>query len=477
MKEILQRLQGTRVLVVGDLMVDRYQWGEVDRISPEAPVPVVKLLGEELRLGGAANVAHNLTVLGCAVQLCGLVGADPLAKEALRLLEAMGVGRRGVIADADRPTTEKTRIMANNQQMLRSDRESAAPPGPEISGKLMAFLRKAGRFDGVIVSDYGKGVISERVMAALLETVRKSGKKIVVDPKGLPFDKYRGATCLTPNENEAAAAARSPISGEEDALRAARALMGELSLEFLCMTRGRRGVLAVTRKEHRFLAARAHEVFDVTGAGDTFVAAFGAAFFAGEPFFESVTLANVAAGIVVGRVGTATVLPEEILSATEGLPKFFTAAGIEALARRLHEQKKRIVFTNGCFDLLHAGHVQYLQESRKLGDVLIIGLNSDASVRRLKGPNRPVLQEEDRARLLGALASVDYVVVFEEDDPLELIRKIRPDVLTKGADYTLEGVVGGDLVKKWGGEVRLIPLAENRSTSGLIEKIAKAKRR
>ncbi len=473
MKDILENLRNANVLVVGDLMVDNYQWGEVERISPEAPVPVVKVQREEFRLGGAANVVANLAALGCRVGVCGLVGQDAMAEKALSLLDALGAVRDGVVADPDRPTIEKTRVMARNQQMLRYDREDTSPPSPAIAAKVAAYLTaKLGAFDGVIISDYGKGLITPELVAAITGAAEKAGKRVLVDPKGIDYGKYKGASCLTPNTQEAALAARTPVTGEETALAAGRALMAELGLEHLCITRGAEGVLALEGGEHRLFPARAREVFDVTGAGDTFIGVLGALWFAGRSFFDSVEAANLAAGVVVGKLGTATVSGHEILAAAEGPSKAYTAAEMEGVAEGLRARSKRIVFTNGCFDLLHPGHIQYLRASRALGDVLIVGLNSDGSVRRLKGAGRPVIEEADRAHLLGALACVDYVVVFEEDDPRELIRRIRPDVLTKGADYTVETVVGHELLSEWGGEVRLIPLTEDRSTSDIIKKIA-----
>ncbi len=474
MKDILERLQGAKVLVVGDLMVDNYQWGEVERISPEAPVPVVKVVREEFRLGGAANVAANLAALGCRVGVCGVVGQDAMAGKALELLGEMGAAHEGVFGQPGRPTTEKTRVMARNQQLIRFDREDPSPPPPAVAKRLQAYLkREIKRYDGVIVSDYGKGLIGPALVATVTEAAAKAGGKVLADPKGLDFCKYAGVSCLTPNESEAAQASRVPITSGESAVEAGRALMAELGLERLCITRGAEGVLALEGGEHRLLPAQAREVYDVTGAGDTFIGTLGALWFSGRPFFESVQAANLAAGVAVGKLGTATVTGHEILAAAEGPSKAYTGAEMAGVAESLRARSRRIVFTNGCFDLLHTGHIQYLQASRALGDVLVVGLNSDASVRRLKGSGRPVIEEADRAHLLGALSCVDYVVVFEEDDPRELIRRVRPDILTKGADYTVETVVGHDLLAEWGGEVRLIPLTEDRSTSGIIKKIAR----
>jgi D-beta-D-heptose 7-phosphate kinase/D-beta-D-heptose 1-phosphate adenosyltransferase len=474
-KEALDRLSKVRVLVVGDLMVDRYQWGQVDRISPEAPVPVVRILREERRLGGAANVAANLKALGCRADLCGLIGDDDPGRAVREMLNALGIGHGGVI-DSARPTTEKLRIMGHDQQLLRVDREESGPLPAAAADALHAWLAEhVHEFDGIIVSDYAKGVVNDRLLDALLQLAQNAPRKpfaVVVDPKGQDYRLYHGATCITPNEHEAAAATRRVIASDADVLAAGRALMEQLGLPYLCITRGAKGVLALEgRSEHRFFPAQAREVFDVTGAGDTFIGAFAGLLIAGTPFFEAVEIANVASGIAVGKLGTATVSPFELLAFAGGPRKLVAPAEAARVAESLRAAGKRVVFTNGCFDLLHAGHIQYLQDSRAQGDALIVALNSDDSVRRLKGPARPVIGEEDRAHLLAALACVDYVVIFPEDTPLELIRAIKPQVLTKGADYTVDTVVGHEEVRQWGGQVRLIPLKENRSTSAMIEKI------
>jgi len=483
----LDRLPKTRVLVIGDLMVDRYLWGEVDRISPEAPVPIVRYVREEMRAGGAANVAHNLAALGCRVEVCGIVGEDFAAKRLKELLESFGAGTAGLIPDASRPTIEKYRIMAGQQQMLRVDRENGHPASASVAERVQQYLDAQGRgVDGIVVSDYGKGLLTPEVMRIVIAFARSAGLPVVVDPKGTDYTKYRGVTCITPNEVEAAAATRMPVGSDAEALSAARALCTQLDLPTVCVTRGAKGVLALQGAEHRFLPARAREVYDVTGAGDTFISVFSALFFAKVPFFEAVELGNVAAGLAVAKLGTSVVSRKELLAAAEerSVPsrKVFPATpdgrhALAELADRLRAQGRRLVFTNGCFDLLHAGHIQYLQDSKALGDVLIVGLNDDDSVRRLKGPGRPVIGQDDRAHLLAALAAVDYVAIFAEDTPVELIRAVKPAILTKGADYTVDTVVGNELVASWGGQVRLIPLKENRSTSNLIEKIVANARR
>ncbi|MBI3994012.1 MAG: D-glycero-beta-D-manno-heptose-7-phosphate kinase [Candidatus Lambdaproteobacteria bacterium] len=462
-----------RVLVAGDLMLDHFVWGRVDRISPEAPVPVVKLEREEDRLGGAANVVGNLAALGCAVSICGVVGADESGRVLRRLLEERHIDTGGIVVDEARPTTEKRRVMAQHQQMLRCDRERTDPIAGEPAARVLAHLERAlGDFDGLVLSDYEKGLLTPALLSRLIGLCRDAGKAVIIDPKGQDYAKYRGATAITPNQHEAATAARSAIVSEEDALRVAGSLLKALRLDGICITLGARGVLGMTADgQQRHFAASARDVFDVTGAGDTFLSAFGALVIGGQPFFTAVELANLAAGLAVGKLGTSVVSAPELLRAAQGAGAVYTREELAVLAAQLRAQGKRIVFTNGCFDLLHAGHIQYLQASRAQGDVLIVGINSDASVRRLKGPSRPVIGELDRAHLLAALSCVDYVVPFDEDTPEALIRAIRPDVLTKGADYTVETVVGHELVGAWGGRVHLVPLRENASTSGLIEKI------
>jgi D-beta-D-heptose 7-phosphate kinase/D-beta-D-heptose 1-phosphate adenosyltransferase len=478
-KEALSRLPQVRALVVGDLMVDRYQWGEAERISPEAPVPVVRILREETRLGGAANVVHNLAALGCPVGVCGIVGDDEAGRQLVRDLAALGARTEGVQPHPGRSTTVKVRVMAHNQQLLRCDWESPDAIAPELQARVGDWLEGAlAGYDGVILSDYGKGLLTPELCQRIIGACRAAGKPVLVDPKGRDYGRYRGATCLTPNELEASTVTGLAIRDEAGALQAGRHLLGELGTDYLCITRGANGVLGLTAAgEQRFLPARAREVYDVTGAGDTFIGLLGALLLAGRPFYECVELANLAAGIVVGKVGTATVSVPELLDFAGGVRKLYGVDEIGALAERLRAAGKRVVFTNGCFDLLHSGHIQYLQASRAQGDLLIVGLNSDASVRRLKGPSRPVIGEEDRAHLLSALACVDYVVIFEQDTPLELIRAVRPHVLSKGADYTVETVVGHELLAEWGGAVALIPLQEGRSTSGLIDKIVAGHRR
>ena len=472
MKQALQKISECRVLVVGDVMLDRYHFGEVQRVSPEAPVPVVRVLSEEARLGGAANVAHNLAALGCQVTLCGRIGADLAGQEIVSQLTALGVNVDGLRTQAGIPTTEKLRIVATHQQLLRSDREETGAVDSTFLDPTAKWLETViPAVDGVIISDYDKGVVSPALIKLILAQCLPLNKMVVADPKGQDYGKYSGVSCLTPNELEAGAATRLPVKTEEQVIAAGERLLETLGLSRLCITRGGKGVLAFHQGEKRLLPAQAQEVFDVTGAGDTFISVFGAGLLAGVDFYDAVSLANHAAGIAVSRLGTAAVGLEDLARDTGRTPKWLNRQQARQRAAELKARGQRIVFTNGCFDLIHAGHIQYLQASRKLGHVLMVGLNSDQSVRKLKGPERPLLEEEDRIHLLAALSCVDYVVIFEEETPESLIREIKPDVLTKGADYTVETVVGHDLVQAWGGQVRLIELKPNRSTSSLIKQI------
>jgi len=472
-KDALAALAQTRVMVVGDLMIDRYQWGAVERISPEAPVPVVKVLSTEDRLGGAANVVSNLLALGCQVATYGVVGHDESGTRLRELLLQRGAQVDGIVTDPERPTTEKLRVMAQHQQMIRCDRERTDPIGGAVVEQMVSAIEaRLDDFGGIIVSDYGKGLVTPALLTKLIRLCARQEKAIVIDPKGQDYSKYRGATSITPNEHEAAMAARVPITTVGDATKVARDMLLDLKLEHMCITMGARGVLAVDADgQFRHFPAAGQEVFDVTGAGDTFISTYGGLLIAARPFFECVEAANLAAGLAVGKLGTAVVTAAELLRAAEGSDALYSVEDMAALAEQLRKAGKRIVFTNGCFDLLHAGHIQYLQASRNRGDVLIVGINSDDSVHRLKGEGRPVIGEADRAHLLTALSAVDYVVIFEEDTPLELIRAIRPDVLTKGADYTVDTVVGHELLADWGGTVELLPLKEDRSTSDIINRI------
>lgn len=474
----LRRLPSIRALVVGDFMLDEYLWGKTERISPEAPVQVVDVTRDDLRLGGAGNVVSNLIDMGCTVEVAGAVGSDEDGLRLKRMLEKRGVGAAGLLDASERTTGRKTRILASNQQVLRFDRESRDPISPDLSTSLGEWVsREASRFHVLFVSDYLKGVLTEDLVQAVVAAGRRHGIPVVVDPKGDDYGKYRGATVLTPNRKEAQTASGVPITDEASLLHAGRILRECLDLDALVLTRSEEGMSLFFRDgrtEH--LPTEAREVFDVTGAGDTVLSFIGAGLAAGLPLEDSAKVANLAAGIVVAKVGTSTATPDELLEAAarQHLDTDQKIRSRESLSRILEGEKQKgrtVVFTNGCFDLLHVGHVKYLQQARRQGDLLVLGLNSDESIRRLKGEKRPLIGQDERAHILAALHCVDYVVVFDEDTPFELISVLRPDILVKGGDYTPDTVVGRDLVEGWGGRVEIIRFVDGKSTTGIIDRI------
>ncbi len=469
------------VLVVGDLMLDRYLWGEVERISPEAPVPVVRLSRETERLGGAGNVAANLAGLGVRALLAGFVGNDGDGERLVRMFAEAGIGGDGLVVSRARSTIAKTRVIGGHQQMLRVDREEVTPYREEdrrdLSARVQAILDTA-RPRAVILSDYAKGVLDAALCREVIDAARARDIPVLVDPKGRDYGKYRGATTLTPNKKETADIC-GVAAHEVDALLAAAARLGaELNLDFMTVTRGEEGISLIDEQGVEHLPATARQVFDVSGAGDTVIATLAASLVAGLPRADACRLANLAAGIVVGKVGTVPISRDELLHALEVEDAVEQADKVcppDVLLRRVQAWRahgERVVFTNGCFDLLHAGHVTYLEQARKQGDRLVVGLNTDRSVSALKGPSRPVIHEHDRARVLAALEAVDAVVLFDEDTPIELIRAVRPDVLVKGSDYTEDQVVGGADVKAWGGRVALIPILPGRSSTNILNRIA-----
>ncbi len=480
-EKFMTHLPGTRILVVGDLMLDEYVWGRTDRISPEAPVQVVEVQREDLRLGGAGNVINNLVVLGCRVCVASVVGDDADGQVLRRMLSEKKIDDSGIVAVPGRTTSRKTRILASNQQMLRIDRESRVPVDGEQGRMLVDFVRdRIDQFQVILLSDYLKGVLSDEVLRGIIEIGREKGVPVLVDPKGNDYRKYRGATLLTPNRKEAQVASGIEIRNEADLVEAGRTLRQSLDLDALVLTRSEEGMsLFVRDRGEIHLPTEAKEVFDVTGAGDTVLSVLGAGLACGFSLEEAARLSNVAAGIVVGKVGTSTVSAEEILetvgrSHRDSDLKIKTRDVLSVALEHEREKRRRIVFTNGCFDLLHAGHVQYLQNARRLGDLLVLGLNSDQSVQRLKGPKRPLIGENERAHILAALDCIDYVCLFDEDTPLELIRAVKPDILVKGGDYSPEGVVGKEIVESYGGRVEIIEFVAGKSTTSIIDKVLRA---
>lgn len=462
------------VLVAGDVMLDRYWHGATSRISPEAPVPVVKVEGDELRVGGAGNVALNVTALGAGATLSALVGNDSEADTLRKRLEAGRVVCRLLTAPGSRTIT-KLRIISRHQQLIRLDFEDDFPAesAASIPEAVKGALEGAG---ALVLSDYAKGTLKHA--QAMIQAARAAGVPVVVDPKGTDFERYRGATVLTPNLAEFEAVV-GPCEDEASLVARGEALRDQLGLTALLITRSERGMtLLVAGQPALHLPARAREVFDVTGAGDTVVAVLAAGLAAGMRLPEATALANLAAGVVVGKLGTATVSLDELVEAMQGHTPLPTGVIdeerlLEVLARA-RAAGERIVMTNGCFDILHPGHITYLHQARALGDRLIVALNDDASVRRLKGPSRPVNGLETRMLMLAALSSVDWVVPFSEDTPERLICRLKPDVLVKGGDYRPEDIAGGRCVIEHGGEVKVLGFVAGHSTSGLIARIQEA---
>ena len=469
------------VLVLGDLMLDRHLFGDVGRISPEAPVPVLRFGHQTQVVGGAGNVARNLARLGCQVQVAGVVGDDPDGIALLDAFSVEGIATEGVLRVSDRPTTVKTRLIGGRQQMLRIDSERKTPLLASDSHRLQEWSVgriRSGGCGAVLLSDYDKGVLSPALCQSVIEACREHGIPVLVDPKGSDMAKYRRATALTPNRSEFAILARSFDAEGLPLVEAARRVVEALALDWMVVTRSEEGMTLVGPHSLAHVPATAREVFDVTGAGDTVIATLAAALLGGIELSDAVRLSNVAGGIVVGRVSTA---PVELVDLEKALSAEHTplsdkiclnwdAAG--RLVEAWKAEGQSVVFTNGCFDILHAGHVTYLERARREGSRLVLGLNTDASVSRNKGPTRPVNRESDRALVLAALSSVDAVVLFGEETPLDLIRALRPDVLAKGADYRPDQVVGREDVESWGGRLVLVPLLEGRSTTATLARLA-----
>ena len=483
---VLDQFERKRVLVVGDVMLDRFVYGHVSRISPEAPAPVIQASGPVDVVGGCGNVVRNVVSLGAACDIVAVVGRDDAARTIRRHLDEIGVPAGGLVEVEGRVTTLKTRFIAwlHNTHLLRADTEETAPVGETVEDALIAAVEgRVGMADAVILSDYAKGVLTPRVIAAVIAAARRAGKDreipVIVDPKGHDYSRYRGATAVTPNAAELAQALGRPATNDEATVRAgALALAGQLDCDIVMVTRGERGMVIVSREgEAASFDATARRVIDVSGAGDTAVAGFTLALVSDAGLRNAAHLANVAAGIVVGKKGTALVTADELRDQLLSRPHFELRekvkdlAAIDAAVAAWRREGLTVGFTNGCFDLLHPGHVQLLCEARSHCDRLIVGLNSDSSVKRLKGPTRPVQPEAARSIVLAGLAFVDAVVLFAEDTPVELIARIRPDILVKGADYRLEQVVGHDIVASYGGKVVLANLIPDSSTTRIIDRL------
>ena len=465
-----------KILVVGDLMIDHYLWGSCERISPEAPVQVVSVTKESSVLGGAGNVINNLSALGAQVDVISVLGGCEISDELKELLTDIKVNTQYLITQKDRITSKKSRIIAAHQQVARYDRESTDEINNESQKSiLISFKKIITNYDAVLLSDYGKGVLTTELTQSLISIANKHNKKVLVDPKGLDYSKYKGAYLLTPNKKEASEATQINIKDDASLSQAITQLKTQCDLDVSLITLSEQGV-AIYDDNLRTHPTVAREVFDVTGAGDTVLASLGFSLACNYDIDSAVEFANLAAGVVVGKIGSATATLNEIIEYESSLNKSSSDAHIKtldeiaALSTELKARGKKIVFTNGCFDILHAGHVRYLETAKSYGDVLILGLNSDKSVKELKGENRPINTQLDRAYILAALEAVDYVVIFDEDTPYDLIKAIKPHVLVKGGDYEGKQVVGQDIAD----ELKLVQFVDGKSTTKTIEKIQKS---
>jgi D-beta-D-heptose 7-phosphate kinase/D-beta-D-heptose 1-phosphate adenosyltransferase len=469
------------VLVIGDIMIDRYVSGQVRRISPEAPIPVLRFGASRMVLGGAGNVANNIAALGARAILVGAVGADPMGADLLA--HGVAVPDRvtlRTITLADRPTTVKTRFMSGSHQLLRLDEETAGPlAAAEVTAMLAMFESCLAEADVVVLSDYAKGVLCDGVLEGVIARAKAFGKRVIADPKRADYAAYRHVCVITPNEQEVTLATGIEIASDADAVRAGQQALAASEADAILVTRSERGLTLVQRDaEPLHLPTEAREVADVSGAGDSLVAAFAVMLAGGADLAEAAIVANAAAGVAVSKLGTATVSQSELIAALhrqELLALDDKTVPLASAQARLADWRRggaRIGFTNGCFDLIHPGHVRLLAKARARCDRLVVALNTDASVKRLKGPTRPVQNEMARATVMASIGAVDLVVLFDEDTPLEMIAALRPDIIFKGADYRIDQVVGGDLVQSYGGEVGLIDLEEGHSTTSIIRRMA-----
>jgi len=472
----VKQLSRASVLVVGDAMLDRYVYGEVSRISPEAPVPILTVTREVAMPGGAGNVVRNLIALEGAAAFVSVVGDDQAGSDLTGLIGGQQGVEPWLLVQGGRTTTLKTRYIAQGQHLIRADREETIALPEKLAERLVRIATDAMAATSItVLSDYRKGVLGSDVAQRLIAAAKSLGRPVIVDPKGTDYSRYEGADVVTPNRRELAEATGLSLTTEASIVAAAQVLLQRHGFGAVLVTRAEDGMSLVTNDAVRHYPGEAREVFDVSGAGDTVVATLAAAMAVQVPLFEAARLANIAGGIVVGKVGTAVARPNEILAAitpvTGALRKVVTPADAAEAAERWRTRGYKVGFTNGCFDLLHPGHVHLLEQCRAMCDRLIVGMNSDDSVKRLKGPTRPVQPEAARAAVLASLASVDLVCMFEDDTPLKTLTLIKPDLLIKGADYTRETVVGADEVESWGGKVALAELLPGHSTTATLARL------
>jgi D-beta-D-heptose 7-phosphate kinase/D-beta-D-heptose 1-phosphate adenosyltransferase len=487
--ELVERLGGRKVVLIGDLMLDKYLYGDAERLSPDAPVPVLQYRKEESRLGGAGRVASDLATLGASVRVVSILGADETGAQIRRMLGEWSCDLSGIVEVAGRPSTSKVRLVGlaqhrHPQQMMRLDYEDAAPIDGAVAERVLSAVEKAlAGADALCLEDYNKGLLPPSVCKRVIELARAAGVPVFVDPAAIKdYSKYAGANVITPNATETTLATGMKVTSEAEFLAAAERLLETLNLEAALLTLDKRGSYLATREgERRWLTTRERTVYDVAGAGDMVLAMVAAARASGASWVEAASLGNIAGGLEVERFGSVPVTRQEIieellLEARQHLGKQRTMQQLLPELARHRAAGKRIVFTNGCFDLIHLGHVKYFQFAKQQGDLLVVAVNTDNSIRRLKGNKRPIINEQDRVAVLEELESIDYLVRFEQDTPIDLIHEIKPDVLVKGADYAKEQVVGWDFVEGRGGRIALAPLVDGRSTSAVIERILEAYR-
>ena len=474
--DAVRRLARVSVLVVGDAMLDRYVYGAVRRVSPEAPIPILTVERDVAMPGGAGNVVRNLTALGAAVAFVSVLGDDQAGSDLTGLIGGQPNVEPWLLVQGGRTTTTKTRYISQGQQMLRADHEEVQPIHVKLAERLVRITQDAMLATTVtVLSDYNKGVFAGDVPARIIAAARAAGRKVIVDPKGKDYSRYAGADIITPNRRELAEATGMPVDTAEGVIAAAQSLMSAHGFAAVLVTRAEDGMSLITADEIHHFPAEAAEVYDVSGAGDTVVATLAAGLAAGLPLPIAVRLSNIAAGVVVGKVGTAVARESDLLAALSpqggALRKVVTLQQAAEQAERWRQRSWRVGFTNGCFDLLHPGHVHLLEQARSQCDRLVVGLNSDASVQRLKGPTRPIQPEAARAAVLGSLAAVDLVCIYDEETPERTLQALRPDLLVKGADYTIDTVVGAAFVQSYGGRVMLADIVPGFSTTATVQRL------
>ena len=469
--------RSAKILVIGDLIIDKYLWGDCTRISPEAPVQIINIENEDLRIGGAGNVVSNLKALGASVDIISTISNCENSDTVKKLLSNISVDTKYLIFQEDSIIPKKTRIIASQQQVVRYDQESTKEISINTQDQILkTFDKLVKNYDLILLSDYGKGLLTKKLTQSIIKTANRAFKKVLIDPKGSDYSKYIGAYTMTPNRLEASHATRINIEDEDSLKKAIIQIKTDCKLEISMITLSESGV-AVYDESLKIHPTYSKEVFDVTGAGDTILAALGFGLACGYLIDEAVKFANLAAGVVVSKIGSSSATLDEIIEYEFNSREFSSKSNIKSikeidlLSKELNARGKKIIFTNGCFDILHVGHIRYLEKAKNFGDVLIVGINSDESVKRLKGDSRPINTQIDRAQILASIQAVDYVVIFKEDNPYNLIKTILPHTLVKGGDYLGQKIIGEDLVD----ELKLVDFIENKSTSNTIKKILKNK--